>query len=160
MEGAGAHAADDKRQEEMAARNKGSAPIERFMRLSSREQMDGNLNSGENRRNSKYLFVRLASDPNPFAQQDLKGLFMHRRFAEVKLAAWHRLFRELEQARSQLESALARASPDLDRIGRLEAEIDQLERECDWALVEIAHAALGLAKHEKGAIRSLTAAPP
>ena len=55
------------------------------------------------------------------------------RTVEAKLADWHRLYKELAQAQSRLESG--GALPD-DRAGRgeLEAEVARLQRDCDVAL--------------------------
>lgn len=54
------------------------------------------------------------------------------RNVEIKLAAWHRLYKELGDAESRLAGAAARPSEGPDR-SRLEAEVARLKLDCESA---------------------------
>jgi len=55
------------------------------------------------------------------------------RTVEVKLADWHRLYKELAEAQSRLAQQSALPPRDQNRAG-LEAEVARLQRDCDAAL--------------------------
>lgn len=58
----------------------------------------------------------------------------------VKLAAWHRLFKELEHARLRLAQAEA-AQPRNARAGEIQEDVRSLQRACDHALRDLQTAA-------------------
>jgi hypothetical protein len=51
----------------------------------------------------------------------------------VKLAAWHRLFKALEQARLGLAQAEA-IQPRNQRVGEMQEDVRRLQRACDRSL--------------------------
>lgn len=58
----------------------------------------------------------------------------------VKLAAWHRLFKDLEHSRLRLAQAEA-AQPRDARAGEVREDVRRLQRTCDLALGELRAAA-------------------